>query len=83
MLVYLLLQIPIALLNVLTVWIPEVTELPLGLDTILSNGIGHVRFVFTIFPPLEAVYNGFLIVVAFKIALKIFKSLPIVGRAFN
>lgn len=78
MLLWLLAQMPITLLNALTSWLPKVTELPMGLDAILIQGMGYLLFLFDFFPPLQTLYTAFLVVMSFKLALKVFAMLPIV-----
>jgi len=82
MLIYLLVQIPLTILNALTSFFPKVDSLPLGLDGILTQGMGYLFFLFTVIPPLGLLYDAFLIVITFKIGVMVFKTIPILGRMF-
>lgn len=77
MLLWLILQMPITLLNAATSWLPQVTALPLGLDAILIQGMGYLLFLFDFFPPFQALWNAFIIVMSFKIGLKMFAMIPV------
>lgn len=83
MLIYLILQIPLMFLNVVTSIFPSVDTLPLGLDALLVSGFGYFLYVATLIPPLMSLYNAFIWVVSFKIGLRIFLMIPIVGRMFR
>lgn len=71
---------PIVLLASL---LPAVTELPFGLDALLTSGINNFMYVKDLIPPLGTLFNAFLWVVGFKIGLKLFLMIPIVGRMFK
>jgi len=64
-------------LNALTFFLPVVTELPFGLDAILSTGMGYLYFIMQIFPPLAIVYQGFLTVMAFKVGMLFVRFVPV------
>lgn len=83
MLILWLLSIPVMLLNVLTSFIPVVTELPFGLDSTLSNGFGWFMFLTAIIPPLGLMYQAFLWVLGFKLSMKILLMIPFVGKMFG
>ena len=72
----LLLKIPVLLLNVLTMVIPRVTELPFLLDDIVTEGFGHFFFIMAIIPPLQVMFNAYMAVITFKIAVKFFAMIP-------
>lgn len=83
MFTYLLLYIPIRLIGVLTMLFPVVTTLPFGIDTILVTGFANFLYVADLIPPLMLMYQAFIWVMLWKIALKLFTLLPWVGRLIN
>jgi len=46
--------------------LPIVTELPFGIDVLISTGMGYVSYIMVVFPPLQIIYNGFLWVLTWK-----------------
>jgi len=80
MIVALLLLLPLALLNSLSLLVPAVEVLPFGIDAYLVQGIGYLRFIIAVFPPMGAIYNAFLFVLTFKLGLKLFAMIPLVSR---
>ena len=51
MLIYLLLQIPLLIINGMTSWLPSVEQLPFGLDAILATGFGYLFYITAVVPP--------------------------------
>jgi len=80
MLVYMLLNIPLLIIGSLTQFFPEATTLPMGLDTILTMGINNTYFVMDVIPPLRAMYDAFLLILAWKVGLRLFKLIPVLHR---
>jgi len=80
MILLFLLEIPLQLLTFLVQWFPQIYELPMGLDTVLQQGMGYFFFLVSVFPPFGTLYTAFLIVMGFKIAIMILNSLPLIGK---
>lgn len=83
MLIWLLLQIPLTIINSFASWIPKVTVLPLGLDAILISGVGYLFYLFAFFPPLQLLYDAFLVIIVFKIGLRVFLMIPVLGKMLH
>lgn len=83
MLIYLFLLMLTSPIVLLASLLPSVTELPFGLDALLSSGVSNFLYVAALIPPLATLYNAFLWVVGFKIGLRLFLMIPIVGRMFK
>lgn len=83
MLIYFLIQIPLMILGALLFYFPKVTELPFGLDPLLTTGFSNFFYIINIIPPLALMWEAFVWVMAFKISIKIMLMIPIVGRMFN
>jgi hypothetical protein len=67
----------INIINFSTAWLPKVTQLPFGIDSILANGIGYINFIGSVFPPLSHMLIAFLFYYAFKFSLKFFAMIPV------
>lgn len=80
MLIILLLQIPIIFISVVSSMFPVVTSLPFGIDVYLITGISNFLYVANQIPPLFAMYTAFMWVLAWKLSLRLFKMIPVVGR---
>jgi len=78
MLIQLLLISLISLVNALTSWMPTVTELPFGIDPILTTGMGYIVFIGTVFPPIQSMLNAFVFYYTFKLGIKFVAMIPIV-----
>jgi len=66
------------MVNALTAVFPTVTQLPFGIDSVLSTGMGYVVFVGQVFPPVQSMLNGFLFYYTFKLGLKLVAMIPII-----
>lgn len=64
-------------------FLPNATILPFGSDEILVTGMGYIRFITTFFPPLATLITAFLIYIAFILALKIFRMIPIIRHVLD
>jgi hypothetical protein len=82
MLIAFILKTIVITFSLLLIWLPKVDTLPFGLDEILSNGMSWFFYVAIQIPPLASLWEAFLWVVGFKIAMKFILSIPIVGRMF-
>jgi len=80
MLIYTLLQIPVMIFGLFFSMFPTVTSLPFNIDGVLITGFSNFLYVAHQIPPLLAMYNAFLWVVAWKLGLAFFRILPVVGR---
>lgn len=80
MLLYLLIQIPITIVTALTQFFPTVTALPFLLDSILTAGMNNFYYVALLVPPLYALWQAFLWVLGWKLALIVFRVIPVVNR---
>jgi len=77
MLIYFIVMLFLGTLNALTWFLPIVTELPFGLDGYLSTGMGYLYFIMQVFPPFAILYQGFLAVIAFKVAMFFVRFIPV------
>ncbi len=59
-------------------FLPKVTTIPWGVDSVLVQGVGYFHFIGKVFPPIEIMLTGFFVVVGFKITLKLVAMIPIV-----
>lgn len=59
-------------------WLPQVTVLPLGMDTALSTATGYFRSFMAVFPPLTVVFTAFIWYLSFRIMLLTLKLLRII-----
>jgi len=73
-------QLIIAVSRSLGLLLPSVTSLPWGLDSIFQQAVSGFKGFMAIFPPLQTVFNAFLIYLGFRIALRIVKAVPFLGR---
>jgi len=55
-----------------------VEKLPLGIDAVLVQGVGYIRFLIGVFPPFGPLYAALLWVIGFKVLLKIVAMIPVV-----
>lgn len=60
-----------------------VSELPLGLDSIVSDGFSYVHYMTTILPPLQILIEAFLYYLTFKLIMIFLRIIPFVGRLFR
>jgi hypothetical protein len=67
-----------AIFSLIFSWFPVVTQLPFGIDGVLTTGMGYVWFMANIIPPIGIMLNGFLFLIGFKIVLKIIAMVPII-----
>jgi len=50
-------------------FLPKVTELPFGLDSIMASAVGTVQAVISMFPPLQIVWICVLAAVIIRMSL--------------
>lgn len=84
-LIQLIFAVPIIILgafSTLVVGSSTVTTLPFGIDSILVQGVGYIKFLATVFPPIDSVLNGFLYIIGFKVLMKLVRLIPWFGRIF-
>lgn len=64
-------------------FLPTVTELPFGIDSILVQGAGYVHFLGGVFPPLGYLLQAFMYYLGFLLLLKVFRLIPVVRNMFD
>lgn len=57
------------ILSFLFSWLPNVEELPLGMDTAILTATTYFRSFMEIFPPFQVVLTAFLWYIAFKFSM--------------
>ncbi len=71
MILTLLLNFLVLIVGVVFSWLPKVTALPTingyDIDAALVTGMGYVQTFFTTFWPLQIMFNGFLVLMAYYI----------------
>lgn len=85
-LVQLMVAVPSIILkafSVVTFGFSDVTVLPFGIDSILVQGMGYVRFISGVFPPIGSIIDGFLFILAFKMIMIFLRIIPLIGRLFR
>jgi len=80
MIIVLFLNFIILLFGAVFSFFPVVTELPWGIDSILVTGMGYLRFIIGLVPPLGIMFSGFVVIVLFKMTMVVFRAVPIIGR---
>lgn len=78
MLIHYAFSVLVSIFNALTSFLPEVDVLPLGIDSILVQGVGYINFLKVVFPPIGTIYTGFLVIMGFKLTLKVIAMIPII-----
>lgn len=73
MITYLFLTIIISLIGVIFTPLSSVTELPWGLDDIISQGVGGYKLLATAFPPFDTMLTIFLIYASFRLGMLFLK----------
>lgn len=58
-------------------------RLPWGVDNILVTGVSGYKMLAQYFPPFTVVLDAFLIYIGFKLAVRLLRMIPMVGRAFD
>jgi len=59
--------------NIITSWLPTVTELPFGLDTTLATAVSYFHGITETVPYLQVVWTCFLYVLGFEILMLVLK----------
>lgn len=67
----------VSVVNIALLPLGRVTELPL-VDGYLSTGMGYIKFLIGLFPPLGTIYDGFLVYMGFLSVLLALRLLRIV-----
>lgn len=60
-------------------FLSPVTHFPLNADVYLAQGVSYIRFLMTVFPPLDLMWQALLIVLGFKVTLwllQVFRIIP-------
>lgn len=57
--------------------------LPWGLDTWVNQGVQGYKVLAISFPPFSVVLDAFLIYIGFKIAIRLLKAVPILGKTLS
>lgn len=78
MIIQLLIIALVSMVNALTSVFPLVTQIPFGIDDILTTGMGYIVFISGVIPPLGIMLNGFLFYYTFKLSLKLVAMIPII-----
>jgi len=61
------------MINATLSFLPEVTELPFGMDEILVNAVGYFRQFMSYFPPLQVMFTAFMIYISFRLLLVVLR----------
>lgn len=77
MIIQFLLSIPVFLLQGFNSIFPDASVLPFGIDSIFVQGMGYIRFIMEVFPPLQSMYNGLVWYIGFILLLKVIAMIPI------
>jgi len=73
MIIHLLFSIIIMIFNTLVSWLPSVSVLPFGMDSLWISSVGYFKGFMLIFPPLEIVYQAFVFYLGFRLLLIVLK----------
>lgn len=63
--------------------LPQVTILPWGVDEILVQAVGSFKAFMAVFPPMQIVFNAFIIYISFRIGIRLLRAIPFFGRALE
>ena len=66
-----------------TLGLPYVTELPWGMDSVVSSGISGYKGLADLFPPFETILTAFLIYIGFRFLIQVLKGVPFLGRMLS
>lgn len=80
MIVTILFALVTLLLTAVFQYVPVITELPYGIDSILVTGMTYLHAIIAVFPPLGIMLSGFLIILGFKTLMLVLRAVPIIGR---
>jgi len=69
MITYLILSVMITIVGVLFSLFPVIDELPWGMDSVLSDGVGGYKLLAEAFPPLNSLLTVFMIYLAFRLGI--------------
>jgi len=73
MIIQLILHILVSAVNVIFSWLPEVNELPWGIDSVLVDAVSQFKAVAVYIPPLTVVLGAFMTYVSFRLTLIVVK----------
>ena len=73
MLIYLILKLILSVIGLILLPFPTVTELPLGIDPVLSMAVSWMYGAIATLPYLEIVWQSFLWLLGFELAFLILK----------
>jgi len=83
MILLLILNTLYSVIAIILFWLPSADRLPFGIDSILVQGSGYLHFLAGLFPPIEAVLNGVLFILGYKLIMVIVRVIPLIGRMFR
>jgi len=78
MIIQVIIRSILGMIGSLVAWLPEVSELPFGIDSVLVSAFGYFNYIAVLIPPLALMKSAFLFVVTFKITMLILKYLRII-----
>ena len=61
----------------------SVKTLPLGMDAVLTQGVGYINFINVHFPPLGVLWEALLFVITFKLGLKLIAMIPVIRNILH
>lgn len=73
MIINLLFSVLNAIGNVIFGWMPVVTTLPFGVDSAMVTVVGYAKTVMELIPPIQVVFNFFMLYLGFRFGLLVFK----------
>lgn len=69
--------------NELSSILPIIEELPWGMDAVITNAVGGLKYLSIYLPFLNTVLTAFIIYLAFRIVLKVLRAVPFLGRTLD
>lgn len=73
-----ILQWIVNILSFIVSWLPTVTELPYGSDSVLLTGIQRFNYVKTVIPPFDTLFDAFMWIMVWKITLYVLRWMRII-----
>jgi len=83
MIITLVLKLVVYLLDKLFFFFPYVTELPFGIDSVLSTFMGYVKAIIYVLPFFESVWQVFILSLSIKYFLWIYPYLRWIVNLFR
>jgi hypothetical protein len=78
MLIHILIQTSLAIIRVVTFWLPDASFLPFGIDAVLVSGFGYVHYLALIFPPITIALAFMYWLIWWKLGIKLLSLIPII-----